>query len=154
MKKQTQATKAKEIIRKWHVIDVKDKILGRATTEIALLLMGKAKPYFVRHLDCGDYVVVVNAKDVQVTGKKETKKLYKNYSGYPGGLKTETYEKLHKRKPEEIIIHAVRGMLPQTRLRDTMLTRLFVFAEDKHPYEDKLKVQNPKLKEKKEIEEK
>ncbi len=71
--------------------------------------------------------------------KKETKKLYKNYSGYPGGLKTETYEKLHKRKPEDIIIHAVRGMLPQTRLRDTMLTRLFVFAEDKHPYEEKLK---------------
>lgn len=146
MKKQTQATKAKEIKRAWHIIDVKGKILGRASTEIALLIMGKAKPYFVRNLDCGDYVVVINAKDIEVTGKKETKKLYKNYSGYPGGLKTETYEKLHKRKPEEIIIHAVRGMLPQTRLRDTMLTRLFVFAEEKHPYGDKFKDQSSKVK--------
>lgn len=144
MKKTTQATKAKEIKRAWHLIDVKGKILGRASTEIALLIMGKAKPYFIKNLDCGDYVVVVNAKDVEVTGKKETNKTYTRYSGYPGGLRKESYEKLHARKPEEIIIHAVKGMLPQTRLRDRMLTRLFVYAESKHPYEEKFKTKEEK----------
>ena len=139
MKKQTQATKAKEITRLWHLVDVKGKILGRSATQIALFLIGKAKPYFVRNLDCGDYVIVINAKQVEVTGKKETDKIYTRYSGYPGGLRKEAYGKLHARKPEEIIIHAVKGMLPQNRLRDRMLTRLFVFAEEKHPYEEKLK---------------
>ena len=142
MKKTTQATKAKEIVRAWHIVDVKGKILGRSSTRIALFLMGKAKPYFIKNLDCGDYVVVINAKDVEVTGKKETDKIYTRYSGYPGGLRKEAYGKLHARKPEEIIKHAVKGMLPQTRLRDRMLTRLFVYAEDKHPYEEKFKTKN------------
>ncbi len=146
MKKQTNATKASEIKRAWHIVDLKGKILGRIATEIALLLMGKAKPYFVRNLDCGDYVVVINAKEVEVTGKKELEKVYYRYSGYPGGLHSKTLEKLRQEKPEEVIIHAVKGMLPQNRLRDSMLKRFFVFAGEEHPYEEKLKAQNAKLK--------
>src|SRR5882672_5684238 len=124
----TQATKANDIKRAWHLIDVKDKTLGRISTEIALLLMGKSKPYFVRNLDCGDYVVIINAKEVKTTGKKEEKKIYYRHSGYPGGFKEESLKSLRERKPESIITHAVKGMLPDNRLQDRMLTRLFVFA--------------------------
>lgn len=137
MKKQTEATKLSDIKREWHLIDLKGKTLGRISTEIAKMLMGKSKPYFVRNLDCGDYVVVVNAKEVEVTGKKETKKIYHRHSGYPGGKKEETLEKLRQRKPEDIIIHAVKGMLPQNKLRDRMLKRMFVFAGEEHKYQDK-----------------
>ncbi len=139
MKKTTQATKITEIKREWHLVNVKNKILGRVANEIALLLAGKSKTNFVRNLDCGDYVVVLNAKDIKVTGKKEEQKKYYRHSGYPGGLKTETLSKLRERKPEEIIIHAVKGMLPQNRLRDKMLKRLFVFAGEEHKYQDKFK---------------
>jgi len=127
--KQTKATKISEIKRQWHLIDVKDQILGRKASEIAQLLMGKRKPVFVRNLDCGDYVVVVNAKEVKVTGKKETLKKYFRHSGYPGGLKAETLLELRKRNPEEIIDHAVSGMLPQNRLKEDMLKRLYIFLE-------------------------
>ncbi|MBI4084493.1 MAG: 50S ribosomal protein L13 [Candidatus Levybacteria bacterium] len=136
----TQATKAADIKREWHLVDVKGKTLGRVGTEIARLLMGKAKPYFVRHLDCGDYVVIINAKDVSVTGKKEGKKIYYRHSGYPGGLKAESLRDLRERKPEDIMYHAVKGMLPQNRLRDKMLERLKVFAGAEHTYEDKFKI--------------
>jgi large subunit ribosomal protein L13 len=136
---QTTATKASDIKRAWHLIDVKDKTLGRVSSEIAQLLMGKSKPYFVRNLDCGDYVVIVNAKHVKVTGKKELQKNYYRHSGYPGGFKVETLKDLRIRKPETIITHAVKGMLPQNRLRDKMLTRLYVFAEEEHTYQDRLK---------------
>jgi large subunit ribosomal protein L13 len=134
---QTTATKASDIKRTWHLIDVKDKTLGRVASEIAQLLMGKSKAYFVRNLDCGDYVVVVNAKDVKVTGKKEDQKNYYRHSGYPGGFKSETLKELRGRKPEGIITHAVKGMLPQNRLRDRMLKRLIVSADDAHEYQDK-----------------
>lgn len=137
MKKTTQATKISEIKRNWHLVDVKNKILGRVANEIALLLAGKSKTNFVRNLDCGDYVVVLNARNIKVTGKKEEQKKYYRHSGYPGGLKTETLNKLRERKPEEIIIHAVKGMLPQNRLRDKMLKRLFVFSGEEHNYQDK-----------------
>lgn len=139
MQQMTQATKMTDIKRAWHLIDVKGKTLGRISTEIAKLLTGKAKPYFVRNLDCGDYVVVVNAKDVLVTGNKEEKKMYYRHSGYPGGFKAEALRDLRSRKPEEIVTHAVKGMLPQNRLRDTMLGRLFVFAGEEHEYTDKFK---------------
>lgn len=139
MKKQTQSTKASDIKRDWHLIDLKEKTLGRISTDIAKLLMGKGKPYFVRNLDLGDYVVVVNAKEVVVTGKKELNKKYHRHSGYPGGKKEESLQALRLRKPEEIIIHAVRGMLPQNKLRDKMLKRLFVFKGIEHKYEDKFK---------------
>ena len=108
---QTVATKASDIKREWHLIDVKDKTLGRIASEIAQLLMGKGKAYFVRNLDCGDYVVVINAKEVKTTGKKEEQKKYYRHSGYPGGFKVESLRELRERKPEEIIIHAVKGML-------------------------------------------
>ena len=131
-------TKASDIKRAWHHIDVKGKVLGRVSTEIAVLLMGKKKPYFVSHLDCGDYVIITNAKEIATTGRKEKQKKYYRYSGYPGGLHVETLEKLRLRKPENIIIHAVKGMLPQNKLRDQMLKRLFIFAGETHPYKDKL----------------
>jgi large subunit ribosomal protein L13 len=139
MNSMTQSTKASDIKREWHLIDVKDKTLGRVSSEIAQLLMGKSKPYFVRNLDCGDFVVIVNAKDVKVTGKKEEKKNYYRHSGYPGGFKQETLKELRERKPTDIIVHAVKGMLPDNRLKDRMLTRLFVFAGEEHTYQDKFK---------------
>jgi large subunit ribosomal protein L13 len=144
----TKATKASDIKRDWHLIDLKGKVLGREASHIAQLLMGKGKSYFVRNLDCGDYVVVVNAKEVSVTGKKEGQKIYYRYSGYPGGLTQESLERLRKRKPEEVIFHAVKGMLPQNRLRDTMLKRLKVFKSEQHTFEDKFSVKAKKESEK------
>ncbi len=137
----TVSTKQSDIKRVWHLIDVNDKILGRSATKIAELLMGKGKAYFVRNLDCGDYVVVVNAKKIKVTGKKEEQKSYFRHSGYPGGFKSETLKELRERRPEEIIKRAVKGMLPQNRLRDPMLKRLFVFPDTEHTYTDKFKTQ-------------
>lgn len=133
----TAATKLTDVKREWHLIDLKGKTLGRMATEIAKLLMGKSKPYFVRNLDCGDYVVVVNAKEVVVTGKKEEQKAYSRHSGYPGGYKKETLRELRERKPQDIITHAVSGMLPQNRLRDKMLNRLYVFPGEEHTYGEK-----------------
>ena len=137
MKAQTISTKQADIRHNWHLIDVSENTLGRISTEIAKKLMGKAKPNFVRNLDCGDYVVIVNAKAVKVTGRKEEQKVYNRHSGYPGGFRSETLKELRSRKPEEIIIHAVKGMLPQNRLRDKMLKRLFVFSGPEHTYADK-----------------
>lgn len=117
-------TKISEVKRETHEIDAENQVLGRLATKIAGLLMGKAKPYYVAHLDCGDFVNIKNASLVKVTGKKETGKLYTNYSGYPGGLKTKTLKQLRKEKPTEIIRHAVFGMLPKNKLRDIMITRL------------------------------
>lgn len=150
MKKATVSTKQAEIKRNWHLIDVKDQILGRSATHIAELLMGKSKPYFVRHLDVGDYVVVVNAKEVKTTGNKDLGKVYTRYSGYPGGLRKETLGELRKRRPEEVIRHAVAGMLPHNRLHDRMLKRLFVFTGDEHKYEEKFKSQKTETKSEKE----
>lgn len=133
----TQPTKEADIKREWFLIDVKGQTLGRISGTIAKLLMGKAKPYFVRNLDCGDYVVVINAKDVKVTGKKEEKKMYYRHSGYPGGFKAESLKELRARKPEDIIIHAVKGMLPQNKLRDRMLSRLHVSSGEEHRFSDK-----------------
>ena len=133
----TQPTKISEIERVWHLADVKGKILGRTETEIARLLMGKGKPYFAKNLDCGDFVVVINAKEVDVSGKKETDKVYTRYSGYPGGLRKITVKELRQRKPEEIIRHAVSGMLPKNKLRASMLKRLYVYSGEENPYGDK-----------------
>lgn len=135
----TQPTKIEQIKRDWHLIDLKGEMLGRVATKIALLLMGKRKPYFVRNLDCGDFVVLINAKEVKVTGKKEEKKTYARHSGYPGGFKSETLRELRARKPEEIIMHAVKGMLPDNRLKAKFLARLFIFPEAEHKYQDRFK---------------
>lgn len=138
----TQSTKTGDIKRAWHLIDLEGKTLGRTATKIAGLLMGKGKSQFVRNLDCGDYVVIVNAEKVHTTGKKEEQKNYYRYSGYPGGLSIETMRDLRVRRPDEIIKRAVKGMLPQNKLRDQMLKRLKVFVGPAHTYTDKLKVQN------------
>ena len=132
-------TKISDIKREWHLIDAKGQILGRLATVMAELLMGKNKPYFVRHLDCGDYVVVINATRIEVTGKKEEQKKYLHFSGYPAGLKAESLSQVRQKNPTRIITEAVKGMLPQNKLRDSMLTRLFVYANDEHPYKDKFK---------------
>ncbi len=135
--KQTKSTKLKDIKREWHLIDAKGKILGRTASQIALLLMGKAKANFVKNLDLGDFVVVVNAKDVKTTGNKEDLKNYYRHSGYPGGFKKETLSELRERNPEEIINRAVSGMLPQNKLKAKMLKRLFIFSQEEHNYKDK-----------------
>ncbi len=137
MQKITQPTKEKDIKREWHLIDAKNKVLGRLSTEIAMFLIGKNKAYFAKNLDCGDFVVVINAKDIKVTGQKETKKKYYRHSMYPGGFKAESFQELKNRRPEEIIRHGVSGMLPKNKLRDRFLTRLYVFVDENHKYADK-----------------
>jgi large subunit ribosomal protein L13 len=146
MNSQTRSTKISEIKREWHLVDAKGKILGRTASDIALLLMGKAKPYFVKNLDCGDYVVVINAKEIKTTGKKEDLKKYFRHSGYPGGFKAETLKDLRQRNPEGIIKHAVSGMIPQNKLRASMLKRLYVFAREEHTYKDKFKKESAEVK--------
>jgi large subunit ribosomal protein L13 len=133
----SQPTKISDIKRGWHLVDTKGKVLGRTATQIAALLMGKSKPYFAKNLDCGDYVVVINVQDVMVTGKKETEKVYTRYSGYPGGLRKITLSEYRMNKPEEIIRHAVSGMLPKNRLRASMLKRLYIFSGAEHKFSDK-----------------
>lgn len=140
----TRPTKAKEIARRWYLADVKGVTLGRIATKIATLLTGKSKPYFVRHLDCGDYVVIVNAREVRVSGKKATQKIYTTYSGYPGGLRKESFRDLLARKPEEVMRRAVYGMLPKNKLRDEMIKRLHIFAGGEHTFAEKFKALNPK----------
>jgi large subunit ribosomal protein L13 len=128
------SVKASEIKRDWHVIDARDKVLGRLATEVARLLMGKHKAMFSRHLDTGDYVIVVNAAKVRVSGNKEKQKLYYRHSGYPGGLKSISLEEMLKAKPEWVIEYAVKGMLPKNRLGNSMIKKLKVYAGDSHPH--------------------
>jgi len=137
----THSVKKSEIKRAWHLVDAKGQILGRLATKIANLLIGKNKPYFVSHLDCGDYVVVINASQVRVSGRKAQQKKYYRYSGYPGGLKEITFSQQIAKDPTKVIRHAVAGMLPKNKLRDKRLARLKIFAGEEHPYKDK--VQNP-----------
>jgi len=131
----TYSTKAKDVERKWHVIDASGKTLGRLCTQIASLLLGKHKPTYVPYLDTGDYVIVLNAARVRVTGKKTKQKAYYRHSGYPGGLKTEIYEDVMAAHPTRIIEHAVRGMLPHNRLGRAMFKKLKVYAGDEHPHQ-------------------
>jgi len=128
-----------KIERRWHLVDVKDQILGRSATRIARFLIGKDKVEYVPHLDVGDHVVVTNAAEVAVTGKKEKQKIYYRHSGYPGGLRSETLGDLRERRPEEIIRRAVKGMLPKNKLQKPMLKRLHIFAGEEHPFEEKFK---------------
>ena len=134
----TSSISGKNIQRKWHLIDAKDQILGRMATEVATILMGKNKAGFVPYLDMGDFVVVTNASQVKVSGKKSKTKRYVRHSGYPGGLKVEIFDEMIKRKPEYIIEHAVLGMLPGTKLGKKMIKKLKVFAGEEHPYRKQL----------------
>jgi large subunit ribosomal protein L13 len=140
--KSTKPVSAKSIDRKWHLIDVKGKIVGRIAPQIAALLQGKGKTTYAPYLDNGDYVVVINAKSVKLSGSKMQDKVYARYSGYPGGLSQITAGELIQRNPTRIMKEAVSGMLPKNKLRDRRLTRLFVFADENHTYQNKLKSGN------------
>jgi len=130
----TYSIKVSEIKRDWHVIDATDQVLGRLATRVARLLMGKHKPVFSRNLDVGDYVVIINADKVRVTGDKAKQKVYYRHSGYPGGLKSITYDKLMQTNPTRVIEHAVKGMLPHTRLGASIMKKLKVYVGDTHPH--------------------
>ncbi|MGD1902243.1 MAG: 50S ribosomal protein L13 [Geitlerinemataceae cyanobacterium] len=119
---------------KWYVVDASEQRLGRLATEIARVLRGKNKPTYTPHLDTGDFVVVINAEKVRVTGKKSTQKLYRRHSGRPGGMKIETFNKLQARIPERIIEKAVKGMLPKNALGRKLFTKLSVYQGESHPH--------------------
>ncbi len=122
------------IERKWYVVDATDMTLGRLASEVASILRGKNKPTFTPHMDTGDYVIVVNAEKIKVTGKKLDQKIYKHYSGYIGGLKESTLRETLSKKPEEVIEHAVKGMLPKGPLGRQMYTKLHVYAGPEHDH--------------------
>jgi len=131
----TYSAKVGEVEKKWYLVDAKDKVLGRLATEIARKLRGKDKPVFTPHIDTGDYLIVINAEKIKLTGNKLKQKLYHSYSGYIGGLKSITAEKLLEKKPENLLIFAVKGMLPKNKLRQVMLNNLKVYAGSEHPHE-------------------
>jgi large subunit ribosomal protein L13 len=120
--------------RKWHVIDANGAILGRLAVQIANVLRGKDKPVYTSHLDAGDFVVVINAEKVAVTGKKETDKLFMTYSGWKGGERYKSVAQVRAKTPEKLITHAVRGMVPKNRLGRVLMTKLKVYKGDKHPH--------------------
>ena len=130
----TYSPKASEITHEWHVIDAEGMVLGRLCTEAARLLRGKHKPTFAPHIDTGDHVIIINADKVVLTsGKGDSRKVY-SYSGYPGGLKSETYNNLLARKPDEAIRHSIKGMLPKGPLGRQMVKKLKVYAGAEHPH--------------------
>lgn len=135
----TYQPKLKEVKRVWHLIDAKDEILGRLATRVAVLLTGKGKPSYSTQMDVGDFVVILNAEKIEVTGKKSTQKVYRSHSGYPGGLKEVSFSKMLETHPERILEKAISGMLPDNRLKKGRMARLKVLVGDKNPYEDKFK---------------
>ena len=137
----THSVKAGDIHREWLLYDASQAILGRLASQIAMRLRGKHKPTFTPHLDTGDYVVVINAEKIAVTGKKETDKTYYRHSGYPGGLREQSLQEIRARHPQHLLISAVRGMLPKGPLGRQMLDKLKVYSGDTHPHT----AQMPKL---------
>lgn len=137
----TQAPKATDIERAWYLVDAKDKTLGRLASEVAKILRGKHKPTFSPHVDCGDYVIVINAKKVHLTGKKWEQKKYYHHSGYPGGIKEISYDRLIEKKPIFVVEKAVKGMLPKNRLGRELFRKLKVYPGPEHPHE----AQRPQL---------
>jgi large subunit ribosomal protein L13 len=123
-----------EVERRWHLIDAEGKTLGRLASEIARLLRGKNRPQYTPHVDVGDFVVVVNAEKIAVTGKKAEQKIYRRYTGYPGGLRELSYEDMAERKPTEILRKSVYGMMPKTRLGRQQLSKLKIYAGPEHPH--------------------
>ncbi len=120
--------------RRWHVIDANGAVLGRLAAQIADILRGKNKPVYTPHLDAGDFVIVINARKILVTGKKETKKKFMTYSGWRGGEKYTSVAQVRARHPEKLITHAVRGMVPKNRLGRVLMTKLKVYKDDQHPH--------------------
>ncbi len=125
---------SKEITHEWHLIDANDQVLGRVATQIAMKLMGKEKVNYAPNLATGDFVVVINSKGVKLTGNKDLQKEYFKHSGYPGGEKLIKFQELMEKNSNEVIINAVKGMLPKNKLRDVMLKRLKVFTDNTHPF--------------------
>lgn len=137
---QTPWVKKEEVKREWYIVDAKDKILGRLASKLAYILQGKHRPDYTPHVDQADFIVVVNAEKIKLTGKKLDQKVYWRHSGYMGGLKLETARKLLERKPEQLIYLAVKRMLPRNRMRKKLLKKLKVYAGPNHPH----LAQNPK----------
>ncbi|XPV76856.1 MAG: 50S ribosomal protein L13 [Desulfovibrio sp.] len=137
----TYSPTPEDLNREWLVVDATDKVLGRLATEITTRLRGKHKPDFAPHMDNGDFIVVINAEKIAVTGAKMDKKMYYKHSGYVGGLKTRTLRQMLERNPELVITQAVKGMLPKNRLAKQLLTKLKVYAGPEHPHA----AQNPKV---------
>ncbi|MFQ5570110.1 MAG: 50S ribosomal protein L13 [Rhodothermales bacterium] len=137
----TYSAKPQDVEQEWYVIDAENQVVGRLASQVAAMLRGKHKPCFTPHVDCGDYIIVVNADKVRFSGKKETEKLYYRYSGYPGGLKTRTAKEMRERRPEFIVRNAVKGMLPKGPLGRRMYSKLKVYAGPTHPHE----AQQPKV---------
>ncbi len=131
----TFSAKPTDVTRKWYVVDASENTLGRVATQVAVLLTGKSKPQFTKHIDCGDFVVVINAKDLKVTGEKLTEKMYYHHSGFPGGLRERSLQEQLNLDPTKVIEHAVRGMLPVNKLRDARLARLKIYADADHKHE-------------------
>ena len=134
MKKFTDLYSSQQVVRKHYIIDAKGKVLGRLAQQVAKVLRGKGKSFFTYHRDLGDYVVVFNADKIRVTGRKPKAKIYTSYSGYPGGLKKITFEKLLQEQPEKVIQHAVRGMLPKTPLGRKIFGKLKVYRGENLPF--------------------
>jgi len=130
----TRFVKPEDADRKWYIVDAKDKVLGRLASEVAKVIRGKNKAVFTPNTDTGDYVIVINANQVKVTGKRELLKTYSHHSGYPGGLKTKSLTELMKKKPEFVIENAVKGMLPKSRLGSKLIKKLKVYAGENHPH--------------------
>ena len=131
----TYIPSALEIERKWFVVDASGKTLGRLATEAASVLSGKRNPKYTPYIDMGDHVIVINAEKVRLTGLKSQKKVYRRYTGFPGGLREESFTRLLTRKPEKILEEAIKGMLPKTKLGRAMGTKLKVYRGDKHPHQ-------------------
>jgi large subunit ribosomal protein L13 len=131
----TFSAKASEIERKWYIVDAKNQPLGRVAVKVANLLRGKGKAIFTPHVDTGDFVVVINAAKVRLTGKKETQKSFMSFSGYVGGHKSETASHRRQRRPELLIEHAVKGMIPHNRLGRALYTKLKVYGGEEHPHQ-------------------
>ena len=130
----TISANASTVTKEWVVIDAADEVLGRLASQIAKILRGKNKPSYTPHVDCGDYVIVINAEKAVLTGKKLDQKFYRTHSGYVGGLREITLDKLLAEKPADVLMHAVRGMLPKNRLGRAMLKKLKVYAGPTHPH--------------------
>ena len=126
--------KPAEVERKWYVVDAEGKNLGRMASQIAAILRGKNKPTYTPHVDCGDYVIVINAEKVEVTGKKRKEKIYKRHTGYPGGLREMTFEQMMEKHPTEVVRHAVKGMMPNGKLGRQMYKKLKVYAGPEHEH--------------------
>ncbi|HWB39225.1 MAG TPA: 50S ribosomal protein L13 [Candidatus Saccharimonadales bacterium] len=131
----TYSAKPTDVTRSWYILDASQAPLGRVATQAASLLLGKGKPQFTKHIDCGDYVIIINAAQTVATGKKATDKVYYRHSDFPGGLKSQTLSESLAKDPAFAITHAIRGMLPVNKLRDDRLKRLKVYADENHQHE-------------------